>query len=218
MSSDSVLHPADALERTVTCSSVGDAGCLGAPGRPGSAAVHGADAISAWIALLWRASGKSLRAHALFIAVAVPYVGLGCLAPRLFSLPTAHIDSLTLAAALLVMTAAFLIVVGCAYGMYVIAFVKPERLIHYFRAALLQRFLTVERRVNVIPVLVLLPGVVSTFTYFKFVIPYIRPFDLDPLFADWDRAIHGGVHPWELLQPLLGHPFASAVINFVYHL
>jgi hypothetical protein len=218
MSSDSVLQRAEAFEATVSRSSVGDAGNLIAPGHSGSAAILKADATPAWIALLWYTFRTSLRAHALFIAIAVLYVGLGWLASWVFSLPIPYSDSLSSAATLLVLTATFLIVVGCAYGLYGMIVVRPARLMQYFRAALLQRFLTVERLCSVMPVLVLLPVVISTFTYFKFIIPYIRPFDLDPLFAEWDWTVHGGLHPWELLQPVLGHPYVSAVINFFYQL
>jgi PAP2 superfamily len=67
-------------------------------------------------------------------------------------------------------------------------------------------------------VFVLLPLVVSTFTYLKFLIPFIRPFELDPVLAGWDRWLHGGQYPWTLLQHLLGHPYATAVVNVFYQL
>jgi hypothetical protein len=36
--------------------------------------------------------------------------------------------------------------------------------------------------------------------------------------AAWDRALHGGVHPWEWLQYLFGHPILTAALNVAYHL
>jgi hypothetical protein len=33
---------------------------------------------------------------------------------------------------------------------------------------------------------------------------------------EWDRLLHGGVDPWVLLQPVLGHPPVTFVISFVY--
>ncbi len=116
------------------------------------------------------------------------------------------------------MTAAFLIFVGSGYSIYIIIVVRPQRPLRYFGIALHERFLTLERFCVLLPVFVLLPFVMSTFTYFKFVIPYIRPFDLDPLFAEWDWVLHGGHHPWTLLQYLLGHPYVTAVVNFIYQL
>jgi PAP2 superfamily len=46
----------------------------------------------------------------------------------------------------------------------------------------------------------------------------LQPFAWDPLLADLDRALHGGHHPWEWLQPVLGRPHITALINGGYHL
>ena len=51
----------------------------------------------------------------------------------------------------------------------------------------------------------------------KRMIPAIRPFDLDPLWARLDAWLHGGVQPWELLQPLLGAPQVTAVVGAFYN-
>jgi hypothetical protein len=69
-----------------------------------------------------------------------------------------------------------------------------------------------------LPVFLLFPLFVSTFTYFKSSIPVLHPFVWDADFAAWDAALHGGRAPWQWLQPVFGHPFATATINFFYHL
>src|SRR5262249_31775387 len=143
----------------------------------------------------------------------------GWAATQLLSLPVPYAPGLySSSPELLEMTAAYLIVVAVAYGIYIIAAVRPRRPLRYFAAALQGRFVTVERLCVVLPVLVLLPLVVSPFPYFNFVPPFIRPFEPDPLRADGDRMLHGGTPPWALLQPLLGHPYATAVVNFLYQL
>jgi PAP2 superfamily len=57
----------------------------------------------------------------------------------------------------------------------------------------------------------------ATFTNLKILIPAFQPFSWDPTFAEWDRWMHGGYHPWEWLQPLFGYPFVTSFINAVYH-
>jgi hypothetical protein len=47
-------------------------------------------------------------------------------------------------------------------------------------------------------------------------IPLIRPFDWDATFAALDRALHFGIDPWRLLQPLLGYDAITFAINLVY--
>ena len=196
----------------------------GAPGDSGAislapAATAGRGAARAWIVQTWQLFRRSLRAHALLIAIAAAYVGIGWIATQLLSLPVAYAPGLySSSPELLEMTAAYLIFVGIAYGIYIIVAVRPQRPLRYFGVALRQRVFTVERLCVVLPVFVLLPLVVSAFTYFKFVIPFIRPFDLDPLLAEWDRLLHGGHAPWTLLQHFLGHPYATAVVNFFYQL
>ena len=48
-------------------------------------------------------------------------------------------------------------------------------------------------------------------------IPMIQPFVWDVRFMEWDRALHGGRHPWELLQPILGWPFVTSILGWFYH-
>lgn len=160
---------------------------------------------------------RSLRAHSLFIALVFAYVGLGWLTPRLTSAPVPYSPGLY-STNLFLFAATLLSVAGTGYVAYVMIAIRPRRLFGYLATAVRERIVTLERVGVVLPVLLLLPVVMSTFTYFKLLIPYFRPFDLDPLFAQWDRALHFGYDPWELLQPILGYPIASAAINFVYHL
>ena len=48
-------------------------------------------------------------------------------------------------------------------------------------------------------------------------IPMIQPFVWDVQFMEWDRALHGGRHSWELLQPVLGWPLATSILGWFYH-
>ena len=66
--------------------------------------------------------------------------------------------------------------------------------------------------------MLLLPLFSSVFTSFKTSIPEIIPYAWDPLLMEWDLGLHGGIHPWEILQPILGHPFVSMVFSYLYNL
>jgi hypothetical protein len=65
-------------------------------------------------------------------------------------------------------------------------------------------------------VLVALPVFARAFIGWKAAIPSINPFSWDPQFAAWDAAFHGGAQPWEILQPLLGRPWATRLLDAVY--
>jgi hypothetical protein len=65
-------------------------------------------------------------------------------------------------------------------------------------------------------VLVALPVFARAFIGWKAAIPSINPFSWDQQFAAWDAALHGGAHPWEILQPLLGRPWTTRLLDAVY--
>ncbi len=159
---------------------------------------------------------RSLRAHALFIGLIVVYVLAELYLPAMVGVPTpfepvfsyrffASMSGLTLA------------VPVCLYVLYVMAFVRPPRLVAHL-AHDLQRFASVKRIAAVLPVFLLFPFFGSAFSYFRIYIPSFEPFSWDPTFAEWDRLLHGGYAPWEWLQPILGNPYVTSVINGFYHL
>ena len=68
-----------------------------------------------------------------------------------------------------------------------------------------------------VPIL-LLPLFAGIFTSFKVTIPEMAPFSWDPALMRLDLAMHGGFHPWALLQPILGHPLVTSAISYLYNL
>jgi len=56
-----------------------------------------------------------------------------------------------------------------------------------------------------------------SFNAWKMSIPLIEPFSWDVRFMEWDRWLHGGIHPFALLQPILGIPRITAFIDAVYY-
>ena len=111
----------------------------------------------------------------------------------------------------------FVIFFTIGYAVYVMLYIRPRRLTHYLVTSYRDRFLRADR---------LLPGVVSLFAVLPFITAFtlmkssihkFQPFTWDRQFAELDKWMHGGVHPWEILQPLLGMPYVTTAVNAVYH-
>ncbi|MEX0808953.1 MAG: phosphatase PAP2 family protein [Dongiaceae bacterium] len=103
------------------------------------------------------------------------------------------------------------------HASYIILVLRPGRPLTAFVHELRNEYLTIERLAVALPVLLLMPLFGGVFTLFKSIIPTLNPFSWDPLFAQWDAWLHFGYAPWELLQPLFGHPFATRVLNWLYN-
>jgi hypothetical protein len=68
-----------------------------------------------------------------------------------------------------------------------------------------------------LPMVVLLNVFMDIFTDIKKNIPNLVPFGWDARFAEWDRIVHFGRHPWEWLQPVLGYWPITYAVNFSYN-
>ena len=84
-------------------------------------------------------------------------------------------------------------------------------------ADLRRRYLQPDRLIAFLIVFLIIPPFMSAFGAFKQAIPLFNGFSWDPAFMQWDRALHGGHHPWELMQPVLGHPLVTSIVNFFYN-
>lgn len=52
----------------------------------------------------------------------------------------------------------------------------------------------------------------------KPMIPLIKPFTYDKALMEWDRALHFGVDPWVLLQPIFGNDIATFTLSIAYNM
>ena len=75
---------------------------------------------------------------------------------------------------------------------------------------------TYERIGGFVIVYVTIPVFLSIFSNVKQSIPLINPFMWDRTFMRLDYLLHGGQHPWILLQSFLGHPPVTKVIDYFY--
>jgi hypothetical protein len=157
-----------------------------------------------------------LRGQRYLMAVAVTYIaavygaasGLG----RIDDVSLWHYYSLSIAPFHVVYLLLFIL----GRLAYVMAVVRPPHITRHFAAEMAGRFFTLRRIVVALPALLFVPAFLSAFTSFKAMIPDINPFSWDPDFAQLDFLLHGGNHPWALLQPLLGYPVVTQAINLVY--
>ena len=103
------------------------------------------------------------------------------------------------------------------YTIYIMLFIRPQKLIEFLVKAL-QLHCTREKLLNCLPIVIFLPLFISSFTTFKVAIPIIHPYAWDKRFAQWDSILHMGVEPWRWLQPYLAYPLITLIINFFYQL
>jgi PAP2 superfamily len=167
----------------------------------------------AWAA----AAGRALHAHRWLIGYTLAYLLAGLSVGHLAALPERMSLSLYSVSSLKVL-------LGCIgafvllYPIYVMLWLRPERLTQMIITDFRTRYLTADRLLGALVVLAVLPLFVSVFTGIKALIPVLHPYAWDESFAVLDRMVHGGVDPWRLLQPVLGHPWVTTAINFFYHL
>lgn len=77
-------------------------------------------------------------------------------------------------------------------------------------------FFTAPRVAGVVVTAVIIPLFLNTYGSWKGMIPDLHPFSLDGPLTDLERAVHLGWLPWELLQPVLGHPAITRTIDVLY--
>jgi hypothetical protein len=94
---------------------------------------------------------------------------------------------------------------------------RPKRPLSMLWSEIRDRFVTSERIAFALPALVFIPIFAGTFSLSKLLISKINPFVWDVTFAHWDRVLHFGYAPWELLQPVLGRPLITWTVNWFYN-
>jgi hypothetical protein len=80
------------------------------------------------------------------------------------------------------------------------------------------RFLSAERAAKILTPALFSQLFFTTFSSFKRLLPYVNAYQWDPTLMQWDRALHGGVQPWQWLQPILGTPLVTSAISVLYNL
>jgi hypothetical protein len=85
-------------------------------------------------------------------------------------------------------------------------------------AALFQeRFGTVERLGGFAIISLLVPILINTTMCWKTAIPRFQPFAWDEALVQADLRLHFGTAPWQWLQPVLGHPRVTWLVDLLYY-
>jgi len=158
---------------------------------------------------------RVLRQQAGFIAVALAYLIAGYIVTRLYD-QNVRLGLYNGTHAVIYLNFALAWI-----GFVVVRALLRERPDHPLRFAwqvLIERCLSPRRLVHAAPAFVLLPAVISMTTAIKRMIPVVQPFAWDPILAEVDRWLHGGVAPWEWLQPIVGYPSVTVAISIIYSL
>lgn len=162
----------------------------------------------------WLSAGMDvLRQQVWLIAILLGYIALGMTIGRWHG-QVIELNLYGKAMTWLYMGFALIAVAARAVG--VLRRHRPARPISFLMADFKAFYLAPGRILAALPVLVLMGLFISVVSSIKRLIPIIQPFRWDRSFAEIDRVLHGGVQPWELLQPLLGHPFVTRLISEFY--
>lgn len=102
------------------------------------------------------------------------------------------------------------------YPIYVLIAFRPKHAFAEIGRRIKTDLLTVDRIANALPLLVIMPAFFNSFTLIKSAMPTLAPYKWDVALEAADRWVHGGVAPWQLLQPLLGYPTITHIVNFGY--
>jgi hypothetical protein len=79
----------------------------------------------------------------------------------------------------------------------------------------LRSWLTSGQVVEALPAVLVLPFFMSVYSSMLGEMPLLHAYDWDPALAMLDRRLHG-VDAWRLLQPLLGHPLVTRLLDGTY--
>lgn len=101
-------------------------------------------------------------------------------------------------------------------GFQIVAFERPRRPLAQLLGELRTTFVTPDRIAHALPVLLGMLLFGGTFTVLKTSIPLLTSYSWDVTFEQWDRWLHGGVAPWQIVQPVLGLPLVTKVVERIY--
>jgi hypothetical protein len=158
-----------------------------------------------------------LEDHALFIALIAAF-GVIAISTSIF-FPSSYKLSFSLYNSRMLLSA--MLFVGLFLMWRVVMMMiydKPDHPTRYLIQDLRTHYFTCERATLLVILLLVFPVFSSSFTYLKSMIPVLNPFSWDPVLCELDRLIHFGVDPWRLLQPLIGYPTITKIINVLYNL
>jgi hypothetical protein len=109
------------------------------------------------------------------------------------------------------------ILFGCFKVLWWKATIRPRPLFRDWWPMLTRDLYIKDRMLKALPLFISLFIFFSLFSNMKGLISYYGTYSWDPFWAEMDRKLHFGTDPWRLLQPLLGYPRITQLINIFYN-
>ena len=112
---------------------------------------------------------------------------------------------------LLLILSLFVLLFFIGHAAFWMVWRRPDHLTKAIIGDLKEHYLTAERLVPGLLVIITLPLFPSMFTSMKTLIPALQTFQWDAAFAEWDRNLHFGIDPWRLTHAVFGSASRSAL-------
>lgn len=161
-------------------------------------------------------TNPTFREHLLLGAIVIAYSFIALVVAALAGVEGTirfrlYLDGLTVLLPVSALLAAII------YLMHMLLVVRPTSPFSQLQKDFHERLHWRERLWVGLPMIPLFSVFMSVFSSWKVMIPELQPFRWDPVLHGWDLWLHGGVEPWRWLQPWLGTPLRTSVINFLYN-
>lgn len=169
-----------------------------------------------YIVAIARELPSALNQQKLVIGIVLAYWLGGIVVGRIAGVPSASTISAYLPTYAII-TPVMIVALVILRGLNIMVFERPKRPLTQLAWEFRTSLATSKRIAHALPMLLSMLLLGGTFTVVKASIPSLMPFSWDATFEQWDRTLHGGMAPWELLQPLLGMPIVTTGINVAYN-
>jgi hypothetical protein len=161
---------------------------------------------------------ESVRRHRAFIVLVIAYWA-ACYAAAWATGGLAAVEILPYTTVFNIFILCLVVLAVLGTTIYVMVVERPAGSLYpAIGQALSGRVFSANRLANLFVPLAVGPLFFTTFGSFKRLIPLMNPYGWDHSLMTWDAWLHGGHHPWTLLQPLIGTPVITSGINFFYNM
>jgi PAP2 superfamily len=174
-------------------------------------------AVGAFLRQVARALPAAVRRDSTLITIILVYWICGLFVAHIAGIPPGATIT-TYLGTYVPMTAFMIASLILGRGAVIMIHDRPARPLRQLLEEVRTTLATPQRLAHAIPMVagMLLFG--GTFTVIKTTIPYFAPFTWDATFEQWDRWLHGGFAPWQLLHPILGWPPVTRALDWLYDL
>lgn len=157
-----------------------------------------------------------LREHSWFIFFTFTYIAFSSLAGIFYGHPELVEFSLYSKIFYELISVAVLLMIAI-YLVRITFFASTKSLIEKISADTKAHVFNVNNIISILLVAIAFPLIASSLTILKTLLPFVVPYYLDTTLVELDKTLHFGIAPWELIQPLLGHPYITFIMNVVYN-